>query len=401
MKKLMILGASYSVVPLIQAARALGLYTIAASIPGDYPGFTETDEACYVDITDPAAVTEAAEALGVDGIATCCMDVGLRAQGHACTALGLTGPSRDAVELCTNKYRMKEAFLAGGVNTARFVRINSASELETAMGQLRFPLILKAVDQMGSRGIFRCDTPEEVYENYPKSMAASRLDYCLLEEFIEGTLFGVEGMVQNGEPVFLLPDGTTTFQAATPTPVGHYVPAPELADVEEEILHQVRLAITALGFDNTPLNCDCILRGREVFLVEATARAGATCLPELVGTYYGVNYYEQIVRLAMGMPQSPLLGGTGRHTANLSHILLSTVSGTLVRLENRNRPSEDVMDLSLNVAPGERVCAYTNGRDRLGQILIRGETLDACRERLRQVLDNLTLEIKPDTQERN
>lgn len=401
MKKLMILGASYSVVPLIQAARALGCYTIAASIPGDYPGFACADESCHVDITDPAAVTEAARRLAVDGIATCCMDVGLRAQGHACTALGLIGPSRDAVELCTNKHRMKEAFLAGGVNTARFVRINAADELTAAIDQLRFPLILKAVDQMGSRGIFRCNTPEEVLANYPRTMAATRKPYCLLEEFIEGTLFGVEGMVQNGKPVFLLPDGTTAFQAATPTPVGHYVPAPELEGVREEIRRQVEKAIAALGFDNTPLNCDCILRGEEVFLVEATARAGATCLPELVGTWFGVNYYEQIVRLAMGMPLNPLLGGGGPHTANLSHILLSTVSGTLVRLENRNAPSEDMMDLSLNVEPGEQVRAYTNGRDRLGQILIRGETLTACRERLRQVLENLVLEIEPDGQERN
>ena len=35
----MILGASYSQLPLYEAARKLGAATVAASTPGDWPGF--------------------------------------------------------------------------------------------------------------------------------------------------------------------------------------------------------------------------------------------------------------------------------------------------------------------------------------------------------------------------
>lgn len=44
MKKLMILGASYSQLPLYEAARQLGVSTVAASTPGDWPGFAVADE---------------------------------------------------------------------------------------------------------------------------------------------------------------------------------------------------------------------------------------------------------------------------------------------------------------------------------------------------------------------
>ena len=44
MKKLMILGASYTQIPLYEAAKRLGVRTIAASIPGEYPGFGIADE---------------------------------------------------------------------------------------------------------------------------------------------------------------------------------------------------------------------------------------------------------------------------------------------------------------------------------------------------------------------
>ena len=75
-KKIMILGASYSQIPLMRAARRLGFTVIAASIPGNYLGFGEADEIAYVDITDPEAVYEAAREREISGIATCCMDVG-------------------------------------------------------------------------------------------------------------------------------------------------------------------------------------------------------------------------------------------------------------------------------------------------------------------------------------
>ena len=51
MKKLMILGASYSQLPLINKAREMGIYTIAASTPGDWPGFDAADESAFVDIS--------------------------------------------------------------------------------------------------------------------------------------------------------------------------------------------------------------------------------------------------------------------------------------------------------------------------------------------------------------
>ena len=59
MKKLMILGASYSQLPLYEAARKLGAATVAASTPGDWPGFAVADESVYADITNPEAILKA------------------------------------------------------------------------------------------------------------------------------------------------------------------------------------------------------------------------------------------------------------------------------------------------------------------------------------------------------
>lgn len=64
MKTLMILGASYTQVPLYEAARSLGIRTIAASIPGNYPGFDCADESVFVNIADLFAAALAASIPG-------------------------------------------------------------------------------------------------------------------------------------------------------------------------------------------------------------------------------------------------------------------------------------------------------------------------------------------------
>ena len=57
-------------------------------------------------------------------------------------------------------------------------------------------------------------------------------------------------------------------------------------------------------------------------MIEITGRAGGTCLPEMVSIYYGINYYEAIVRLALGMDVEDACSAAKhvRAVANLSRI---------------------------------------------------------------------------------
>ena len=143
MKKLMILGASYSQLPLYEAAKRMGVSTVAVSTPGDWPGFDAADEKAYTDISNPAAVLEAAEKHQIDGIATCCLDAGVRAIGYVCEKMGLKGMTAEAAAVSGNKFRMKEAFMAGGVRCAKHICIRGKAELEEALERMDFPLVVK------------------------------------------------------------------------------------------------------------------------------------------------------------------------------------------------------------------------------------------------------------------
>lgn len=143
--------------------------------------------------------------------ATCCLDAGVRALGYTCEKMGLIGPSARAADISNDKFKMKEAFMAGGVQCARHICIHSLEELEEALEKLEFPVVLKAVDLMGSRGIFRCNTREETFFYYNKTMEATRKDYCLVEEFIEGQVLGCEAMTVDGKLLYCLAEQYRSF----------------------------------------------------------------------------------------------------------------------------------------------------------------------------------------------
>ena len=86
-----------------------------------------------MDITDPEAVLKAAKEADIDGVATCCMDVGIRALGYVCEKMGLPGLSISAAEASCNKYLEKEAYIRHGVNTARFYKVQDKKDLEDAL----------------------------------------------------------------------------------------------------------------------------------------------------------------------------------------------------------------------------------------------------------------------------
>lgn len=71
----MIMGAGIYQVPLIKKAKEMGIYTIAVSIPGNYPGFALADKVIYENTVDYEKILEVAKAEKIDGIVTAGTDV--------------------------------------------------------------------------------------------------------------------------------------------------------------------------------------------------------------------------------------------------------------------------------------------------------------------------------------
>ena len=394
MKKLMILGASEPQARLTKAAKELGYYTIVVSPDGNYPGLKEGDEIFYCDIKDKEAVLEYAKSKQIDGITSCCFDIPLETIGYVNDNLNLSGLTFKSAVLASDKFEMKRAFMDYGVSTARFKELYSKSDLEKSFNELNFPLILKAVDLAGSQGIYVVRNEEEALKYYEDVMAATKKDYCIIEEFIEGEDFGAQAFVYNGDILFTLIHGDSVYVDHTAMPIGHYAPYILPEKVEKDAIECCERAIRSLGLNNCGVNIDMIIKDDRVYMIELTGRAGATCLPELVSIYYGIDYYKALAMVAVGDDPREIFQSIEKpYVPNDSMLLMSKKNGIVKSVKNTNDP-DGIYELTIDVKPGDRVNKYKSSKDKIGQIVTKGVTLDAARERLKEALENIEIIVE-------
>ena len=397
MKKIMILGAGTYQVPLIQTARRMGLYTIVVSIPGDYQGFALADKIYELDTRDKDGILEAAREEQIDGICTSGTDVAVSTIGYVCEKMGLSGIPQEAAAILTDKALMKEAFLKGGVSASTGMRVYSLTEARSAAERIGYPVVVKRVDSSGSRGITVVEQPERLEEAYHHAAKRSTRDYVLVEGFIRGTEIGVDGFVQDGQLVFMAPHTKFVYRGKNTTiPVGHAFPYTCSREVYDEIGRQMQAAVTASGADQCSVNADVFVDGNKISIIEMGGRTGATCIPELISIYYGFDFYEKMIRSALG--EQVEFNCTGRQPC-MAKLLLSPIEGKIshINIEGIRKLEEQGVTVSLDFPVGHKVFAMADGTDRIGHIIARTENesrLDAWMMEVYRCIsiDGVTLE---------
>lgn len=386
MTKILILGASIYQVPLIHAAKRMGLYTIVSSIPGDYPGFRLADKVWEINTTDRESILAAAQAEGIDGICTTGTDVAVSTIGHVCGHMGLPGISERSALLATDKADMKEAFRQGNVSTAEFRRAYSLQDVEAAAREIGLPVVVKRVDSSGSRGITIVHDKRRLEDAYREVAANTRRPYVIVEKMLGGTEIGVDGVIQNGRLVFFAPHEKFLYRSGRTTiPAGHGLPYHGSEQVQREIGVQMERAVNALGLDNCSFNADVLVDGPVVSVLEMGGRTGATCIPELISTYYGIDFYEKILQNALGIP----LDFTPRTAPCpcMAKLLMSPVDGEITHmdLDGLAEVRKACTELVLDFPVGHPVEAMQNGTTRIGHVVAPAnceEELDALMSRV-------------------
>lgn len=389
MRKLLILGAGIYQVPLIRKAKEMGLHTIAASYAGNYPGLALADESWEVDTTEYKKLTALSKNAGISGVCTSGTDVAIISLGAICKTLNLPGVPLSCARIVTDKALMKRAFQKHHVSTPESFQVSSLEEAQMIFRQFTPPVIVKAVDSSGSRGITRADTLEELTAAYQAARQVTKKDYVLVERFIKAEEIGVDGFVSNGKVRFLLSHKKFTCTTeGTTLPEGHSFPYRCSPALEQNIHLQMKRAISAVGMDNCAVNADVLVSGEDAYILEIGARAGATCIPELISVYCGFDYYEQMIRQALG--ETPdFTVKTPRPC--MAKLLFSGCDGILTDIDEARLDflRRQCIDISLDYPAGTKVEKVQNGTSRIGQVILetsREEEMNEMMSRIRRAV---------------
>lgn len=400
-KRLLILGAGRGQVGLYKAAKELGVTTIAGTMPGDHlPCMPLADEVCYMNIINPDEVEEKTTGLQFDGVATCCLDKGLKALGRLCDRRGLPGYSEATADLCNDKLLMKRRLAEQGVNTAVYERITAENELREAVSRIGgYPVIVKATDLAGSKGIYRAADERELLDGFRKAMAETKRDYVIVEKFLQGREFGAQAFISNGRVLFVMPHGDTLFHGSTNVPIGHYVPYECTDELRGKIAAEATKAIRAMGLDNCAVNLDFIEVDGTVYVLELSGRIGANGLPEVTSANYGLDYYKMVVYAALGLSVDPLWATRHEGKAACSTMIVSTDrSGTVEEIRVPDCLGPEVIDLTLFVRRGSEIHKFANSNHCIGQIVVTGPSVAECERHSKEILSLIEIDLQPNTE---
>ena len=388
----MILGVSQYQVPLIETARDLGLETYGVSIRGDYPGIPLVDVFLEADITDPDVVLDLAKKYHIDGVVSASTDLAIPSIGKVVDALGLHGISFETAQKTINKIKMKKAFLKYDVPTAAF---QIASDYETAYNaakEIAYPVMIKAVDQMGSKGITKVCHEEELRSALDRAWEASEVDEVIVEEFLEGLEFGAQALIADGRLRYVIPHNDQVSAPPYCSPIGHSFPM----DLEEDLAVQLEVAVArgleALGITHSHANIDCILTSTGVKILEIAARVGATCLPESVSILTGMNVFKQVIELALGLEPDCNITMS---QPNAALYIMSHRSGTLdgYFIPDWIRQHPDISRLTMYAKPGQKVRQFRSGPDRIGEVIVKGNSAQDAEKKAKQIADSIVLNM--------
>lgn len=197
MKKILILNGTISEIPIIKKAQEMGFYVITSGNMPDLPGHKVADEYIPEDYSDREAVLKLVQENGIEGIVSCANDFGVITSAYVAEKMGWKG--HDTYEnalLMHHKNEFKDYFKKMGFPTPFYEAFDSKEKAEEYCKSCTYPVVVKATDMTGGKGILKAETPEEAFKAIENSFKSSRGKKIIIEQYLDG--------VQQSIVVFLM-----------------------------------------------------------------------------------------------------------------------------------------------------------------------------------------------------
>jgi biotin carboxylase len=215
---------------------------------------------------------------------------------RAAEALGIPWHSVAGAERSTDKRHSRTALANAGLPSPRFTIEETGFTIRGSGSAIRdqgfaFPVVLKPVGLSGSRGVIRADDAAEyaaararitalLLRPQVRAARAGLDDEILVEEYIDGREFAVEGVMTGGAlRVLALFDKPDPLEGPFFEETIYVTPSSAPEDVQARIVARVRDAAHALGLVHGPIHAECrVTAGGDVYVLEVAARPiGGLC----------------------------------------------------------------------------------------------------------------------------
>lgn len=395
MKKLMILGGSRYALPVIEAAKKLGVYTITADYLPDNIAHKYSDEYVNVSIIDKEATLKAAQERNIDGIMSFACDPGVVTSAYVAEQMGLpnVGPY-ESVCILQNKGLFRKFLTDNGFTVPVAKSYKNIEDAITDIDIFNWPVIVKPTDAAGSKGVMRVDEKEELEKSIEYALSYSHSDEFIIEDFItqNGYSSDTDSFSVDGELKFVSFNSQRFDRdAKNPyTPAAYSWPSSMTDEHQEELKNEIQRLLKLLNMRTAVYNIETreSINGK-AYIMEVSPRGGGNRLAECLRYATGVDMITNMVKYSVGLPvdeitQEPYDGCWAEI------ILHSDEAGVFDYLWISDELANNVIERDLWIEEGNKVGAFEAANEAIGTLVLKFEN----DERLQEVLANQSKYVK-------
>ncbi|MEU3404631.1 ATP-grasp domain-containing protein [Streptomyces sp. NPDC006670] len=406
--------SNFGLTPL-RAAHELGFHTVLVSNDPDryrVVGIAEeifsrhVDEIVRTDTNSADAVIAALLPFHEQGLLRGVMtvtDYNIPIVAEVAAHFGLPGLSPQAARNCRDKLLMRRACERAGVAVPGFHQATAEEDALAAAERFGYPVVVKPMTESASIGVTLCRTPEEVVAAY-RDISSSPTDFrgqprrpgALVEEYLLGFEVSVESVLADGERRFL--GVTDKALGAHPhfVEMGDTFPSMLSEPVRAECTELARRALEAVGHDFGAAHVEVKMTEKGPYVVEVNGRMPGAEITQLIREATGLYLQREVVRLHAGLAADLT---TTHDRAAASRYLSAPQAGTLTAIGGTDlaRRVPGVVDIDLEVHPGDPVRPAESNLDLLGYVVATGDTTGDAVRRAEAALGQLTPVIAPAT----
>ncbi|MCP4469956.1 MAG: ATP-grasp domain-containing protein [Gammaproteobacteria bacterium] len=351
-------------------------------------------ELAYSDIVTAIAGKNIACVLATDDS---CVALCSRVARH----LGLPQNSPAAALLTQRKDLSREALTDAGCNTPSYQLIEIASATAASLA-IDYPVVVKPLALAASRGVIRADNDAEyqaALKRIDTILASSGQqghvrDHLLVESYIDGAEYAVEGFVVDGEFRLL-----TIFDKPEPLTGPYfeetYYLTPSCLDEARKtaLIGEVERCCGAYGLEHGPVHAEARLADSGPVLLELAARTiGGQC-----GQLIEFSMRQKLEELVIqGMCGITVPADAEAESAGVLMIPI-TDTGILKRVEGLTEAlqTEYVRDIEVHIKPGYELTPLPEGASYLGFIFAQAPGYEQTLAALKSAYSKLRFVTQP------
>ena len=300
-KKLLILGSNAISCDIVKAAKELGLYTIVTDWNPieKAPAKQIADEYWNDSLMDYDTLVPKIKEAGIDGIITGFTDSWLLPYQHLCELTGLPCyATKEVFELTMDKSRFKQLCRDNDIPVIPEYDLDS---FDPNIINEEHKVIVKPIDNSGSRGVVLCSKPEEFQQCLDYALSFSEKKKVVIEQYMEMDSISLSYTIQDGVVSLSTSDDRyihKSLSGSSVTQCGIY-PSKYTEAYIEKIDAKMKTMYEKAGLRNGVLAVQFFTNGTEFYVMEMGHRLTGGQHYTYTMAENGISSLDQLIQFAV------------------------------------------------------------------------------------------------------